>query len=468
MQARVTKAEGTRRTFEIELDLGPYRTLSECEEAVQQAVNQAGVLMTAEAMKLFDADGQPLVREGASTRPKARSPSFTRRPSGRPRWSGMCISLRPAGRTFCPLEDRAGIVLSATPRFARMIASKFAEFGSAHVQADMAENHGRTFSRGLVAHVAEAVAALAEFQADQTIYHLPDFENPTVTLVVGLDEVEISSRPTRATAAIGSVSFYDVDGRRQYALYVTDLFEWGSPADPPQPDRGRFARRMNDELDRALHKQQHKAARLIGVSGGQPWGVEFLDNWLTRQRNVSERTDDFGREWEIRMFIDPDRVIDTIARAAQAYFEQVQRAGLGEGDDSRERTWRRRERAGWLEMARGRLRSAGGITSIVADLQAWLRDPLPDEGRASIAEALDFLTQQHSAGRLDYQEPAAWLMFANGGILAGLADAVLGDRLKHPKFKIGVTAARAILILRELTRTPGRWEEFWDRVTRQP
>ncbi len=331
----------------------------------------------------------------------------------------------------------------------------------------MAENHGRTFSRGLVAHVAEAVAALTEFQTDQTIYRLPDFENPTVTLMVGLDEVELSSRPGRAKAAIGSIGFYDADGLRQHTLYLTDLFESGSTADPPESDRARFLRRIKEELGRAV-RTQHEVVRLIGVSGGQSWSLKFLQNWPTRQGDESGTTDGVGREWETRLFVDPDKVMDTIARAALAYFEQVRRPGQGEEGDSRARTWRKRQRAGWLEMARGRLRAAGGIGSIMADLQAWLHDPLPDEGRATIAEALDFLTGEQAAGRLDYQDPAAWLAFVNGGILAGLADAVLGDRLHHPKFKIGLTAARAILILRELVRTPGRWQEFWGKVTRQP
>jgi hypothetical protein len=157
--------------------------------------------------------------------------------------------------------------------------------------------------------------------------------------------------------------------------------------------------------------------------------------------------------------------MNTIAPAAQAYFEQVQRPDQGEQEESRQRAWRRRAKTGWLNMARRRLRSAAGIASIMADLQAWLRDPLPDESRAMIAQDFDFLTQERAAGRLNYQDPAAWMVFANGGILAGLADDVLEGRLNHPKFKIGLKAAGAILILRELTRTPGRWEEFWDRVT---
>jgi hypothetical protein len=102
----------------------------------------------------------------------------------------------------------------------------------------------------------------------------------------------------------------------------------------------------------------------------------------------------------------------------------------------------------------------------VGRLRAWLRDPLPDEERETISEVVEFIARENEAGRMHYRDPLAWLVFANGGILPGLASAVLGDRLNHPKFKIGLTAAKAILILRELTRTPGRWDEFWNRTMR--
>jgi hypothetical protein len=43
------------------------------------------------------------------------------------------------GETFCPLDRAARIVVSPTPRFAKMVAHKYAEFGSARVIADIGE-----------------------------------------------------------------------------------------------------------------------------------------------------------------------------------------------------------------------------------------------------------------------------------------------------------------------------------------
>ncbi len=466
MQARVTRAEGTRMIVEIEGDIGLYRTLAECEEAVQQALNEAGILMTAVALKRFDTDGQSLERDGRKHTSKGKVFKRYETPYGTADVERHVYQHSGGGTTYCPLDDSAGIVLSATPRFARMITSKFAEFGSSRVQEDMDENHGRRFSRGLVAHLAEAVAALAEFQAEQTIYRLPEFGEPIVTLVVAMDEVEISSRPDRAIVAIGSIGFYDADDRRLYTLYLTDLFRLASTSDQHEPARGRFLSRMERELERAVKTQVHDG-RVIGVSGGQPWSGEFLQNWKMRQHIDPTGATAIGRNWEMKLFVDPERVMEILSRAAQAYFDRQRPSEQGD-EDPQERNRRQRwEKAHWLDAVRGYLRSDGGIETIVAQLKAWLRDPLPDEGSATISEALGLIAREQEASRMNYRDPAAWLVFANGGILDGLVNAVLGDRLNHPKFKIGLSAAKAILILRELTRTPGRWEEFWNRMTRK-
>ena len=42
------------------------------------------------------------------------------------------------GKTYCPLDQDARIVVSSTPRFAKLIAHKYAEFGAGRVLQDLA------------------------------------------------------------------------------------------------------------------------------------------------------------------------------------------------------------------------------------------------------------------------------------------------------------------------------------------
>ncbi len=80
------------------------------------------------------------------------------------------------GVTYCPLDRDARIIVSSTPKFAKMVASQYAELGSARVRRDLRDNHGREVSRCLVQDIADAVAAVALAKEEDWSYHLPRME----------------------------------------------------------------------------------------------------------------------------------------------------------------------------------------------------------------------------------------------------------------------------------------------------
>jgi hypothetical protein len=329
-----------------------------------------------------------------------------------------------------------------------MIASKYAEFGSARVQEDMAVNHGRDFSRGFVSHLAEEVAKIAESRTDQTKYRFPDLGASTVELVVTLDELEITtSERGPGKVAIGSIGFYDESGHRQYVVYLADLFEPGSPPNRYKSIPVRFLGRMNRELQRARSILK-PGGRIVGITGGDDWSTEYLENFAAV------------------VFIDPHKAIDALSEAAQAHFDRVGLAQEREGDPQDQAKRQQRERQNWLKKVEERLQTADGIALLRKELFAWL-EGINDAKREPILRARRLLVRLDQSVMMNHRDQSAWLASANAGILAESAKAVFGERLRHPKCKIGLSAAQAILILRELTRTLGRWEEFWHGVTGQ-
>src|SRR3978361_2453201 len=60
------------------------------------------------------------------------------------------------GKTYCPLDRNARIVGSSTPKFAKMVSFKYAEFGSPRVIRDLEENHGRRGGGCFLQDVADA------------------------------------------------------------------------------------------------------------------------------------------------------------------------------------------------------------------------------------------------------------------------------------------------------------------------
>src|ERR1700738_4388661 len=118
-----TIIERGEKSVTIQITVPLTRSMLDTEEAIQQALNQAGVLATAEALKQFDTDGSPL--EFGSTRwtSKGLEPKTYQTPYGEAVIERHVYQTGEGGATFCPLERDARIILTSTPRFAKPISS---------------------------------------------------------------------------------------------------------------------------------------------------------------------------------------------------------------------------------------------------------------------------------------------------------------------------------------------------------
>ena len=94
MAAAIVRRTDTGFTVSVEV---PYKdSMLDAEEAIQQALNEAGVAATEEALRRFDADGEPIrlgadqahlawARSARSTRPPTASPPSTATSTRAPR-----------------------------------------------------------------------------------------------------------------------------------------------------------------------------------------------------------------------------------------------------------------------------------------------------------------------------------------------------------------------------------------------
>src|SRR5262249_26963005 len=134
--ARAMPAAVVRRTdtgFTVTVDI-PYKSsMLDAEEAIQQALNEAGVAATEEVLKQFDADGQPIRLGATKLTSMGRVRKEYQTPYGVAAVDRHVYQSSQGGKTYCPLDQDARIVVSSTPRFAKMVAHKYAEFGAARV-----------------------------------------------------------------------------------------------------------------------------------------------------------------------------------------------------------------------------------------------------------------------------------------------------------------------------------------------
>src|SRR6478735_2851766 len=160
-------------TFTVQIVISYGSSMLDAEEALQQQLNEAGTLATAEVLGRFDADGSPIQVGDTKLTSKGKLLKEYQTPYGVAPLERHVYQSSRGGKTYCPLDRNARIIGSSTPKFAKMVSFKYAEFGSARVIKDLAENHGRSVARCFVQDVTDAVASVALAKQEDWEYGLP-------------------------------------------------------------------------------------------------------------------------------------------------------------------------------------------------------------------------------------------------------------------------------------------------------
>ena len=264
MPAAIVARTETAFTIQIEIPYGS--SMLESEETIQEHLNRAGVLATREALQRFDTDGTPLVVADTKLTSMGRVLKEYQTPYGVAPVERHLYQSSRGGKTYCPLDRNARIIGSSTPRFAKIISHKYAEFGSSRVIEDLRENHGRAVARSFVQNVADAVAAVAMAQEEDWEYAPPELEGPIGTITIGMDGTcllmcEDGWRETM----VGTIGFYDRDGERQHTIYLAATPEYG---------KATFLDRLEREIGRV--RAAYPQARYVGLADGAKGNWEFL------------------------------------------------------------------------------------------------------------------------------------------------------------------------------------------------
>jgi hypothetical protein len=217
MPATIVSRSDTAFTIQIEIPYGS--SMLEAEETIQEHLNEAGTRATGEMLQRFDTDGSPIQIADTKLTSMGRVLKEYQTPYGVAPVARHIYRSRRGGKTYCPLDRNARIVGSSTPRFAKMVSHKYAEFGSSRVIEDLRENHGRTVARSFVQDVADAVAAVALAKQQDWEYALPELGEPVETITIGMDGTcllmcEDGWRETM----VGTIGFYDRQGERQHTI----------------------------------------------------------------------------------------------------------------------------------------------------------------------------------------------------------------------------------------------------------
>jgi hypothetical protein len=412
----------TPTSFTLQVEVPYNASLLDCEETLQRRLNEAGVVATAEGLKQFDTDGSPVTIDSVKLTSKGQVEKDYQTPYGvatveRPVYQGP-----QGGPTYCPLDRDARIVVSSTPRFAKVISPKDAEFSSPWVQVDLKENHGRAVSRCLIQDVADAVAAAALAQEEAWSSPLPKFEESPATVPVSLDGTgllrgEDGWRETR----VGTLSFDDREGERQHTI---------SRGATPEYGKARFLGRLETEMGRA--KAKCPDAPYVGSADGAKGNWEFLE------RHTDVQVVDF---WH---------AAESLGKAAAVIYRGQPPI-----------------REAWRDDACPRLKyEPGGAEWVLKRLRSLARGRPWAKGDEDVEGAITSFANQSGAGRLDYPSHVAAKEPVGSGVTEAACTVIVQQRLCGSGMKgTEEGAAVVVLSLRALSYTPERWGQFYPELT---
>jgi hypothetical protein len=418
MAAQIISSSPDSITLQITVPFD--RSMLDFETQLQQHLNEAGNLATAEQLRRFDTDGSPIQVGPATLYSKGQLPKEYQTPYGAVVIERHVYQSAQGGSTFCPLERDARIIVTSTPLFAKIVSSKYAEFGAARVRRDLRDNHSRCVSKCLVQDLADAVAAVALAKEESWSYSLPHWDIPPASVSVGLDGtcMHLSEDGWRETM-VGTLGFYDADGQRLHTIYLGATPEYG---------KATFLERMTREVERARAKLP--GVRFIGIADGAKGNWDFLE------RHTAVQVVDF---WHAAEYL---------GAAAAVLFR---------GQDGARRVWLE-------QMCHILKHEVGGAGRVIRELQSKARVRPWAKQSEEVGDAVRYFKNQNARGRMNY----AARMVANEPIGSGVTEAackvIVKQRLCSSGMRWKEGGAAAVLSLRCLTYTPERWEQFWSKV----
>src|SRR5580693_6416325 len=267
----ISGRDGDRIRIEVTVDLSG--SMLEAEEAILRAVNAVGNVATAEALRRFDADGDPIVVGGSIWYSKGKLPKIFNTPYGVVSVERDVYQPAEGGKTFCPMDDGARIIRKATPRFAKIVSHKFAKGAAAQVMDDLEQNHGRCCLKASLQDLVTHVGTVVQAKEENWNYATPELAGKVTTIGIGVDGTCMLICDQKWHEAMtGSLSLYDKRGERLHTIYVGAAPEYGKQT---------FYDRMQREIDHV--KSRYPKARFVGIADGAKSNWDFLGPHIDEQ-----------------------------------------------------------------------------------------------------------------------------------------------------------------------------------------
>jgi hypothetical protein len=418
MSASIMSRENGKVVVRIEVPL--KQSMLDGEEALLQALNEAGALVTGELLQRFDADGTPIIVGEVKYTKRSIDPKVYQTPYGEVMVERCVYQTSKGGSIYCPLEEKARIVGTSTPRFAKIVSNKYSALGAQEVVRDLSENHGRPIARSFVKGLADMVGSIVEMKEEAWNYEVLEMKRPVAMVSFGLDGTTIRmDNGSYREAMIGTIGLYDDVGDRMCTVYCGAAPEYG---------KEKFM--IGFEREIAAVKKLYPKATYLGVADGAP------DNWTFLEKHTELQILDFYHASEYLT-----GVFEAVFSGTRAH---------AQGKD-------------WLNEACHDLKHKKGAASrILEQLRKWQTLNLSNDRMEKVKKAVTYF--ENNKHRMEYYAFVNQHLPIGSGITEAACKTIIKQRLCKSGMKWKLDGAQKVISLRCLVQTSGRWNQFWAKI----
>lgn len=418
--AIVSRAE---KTFKIEIEVPYNRNMLDGEEVLQRCLNEAGMLGTKELLAQFDTDGKPIQIGPIKFTAKAhRESKEIQTPYGGVEVDRFVYQSSKGGKTYVPLDASSRIVDTSTPKFAKMVSSKYAVDGAPGVQRDLAENHNRPVALSFVKNISDTVGAIATIKEEDWTYQLPEMPNKVNAISIGLDGTCLNMIDDGWREAMcGTVSFFDRKGERMHTIYCGASPEYGKDT---------FLKKFGNAVSEAT--ELYPNVPVIGLADGA------AANWNFLASRADILTIDF---WHFSEYL---------AKAANVMFSKKSQ---------------KEEKELWLETAcHNAKHKFGAVSRILNELETFFHSQtMSAKDKKDLESAITYLTNHKE--KMQYHKNTEANLPIGSGVTEAACKSLVKNRMCKGAARWKNEGATLVLTLRSLYITPGRWDQFWQKYS---
>ncbi|MDD5266518.1 MAG: ISKra4 family transposase [Methylococcales bacterium] len=417
--AEVIAHDGDELTIQVKVKI--TGSLLEAEHIILDACNEVGQLATSHAIKKFDTEGSPIQIAGTKLTAKAATPKQYETPYGCVEVSRYVYQSSQGGCTYCPLEQDARIIGSATPRFAQHVSHKYANLNAPAICLDLEANHHRKIAHSYVQAVADLVGTIASAKEALWSYTTPLLDEAITSVVVSMDGAYVLMREDGyREARVGAISLYDAKGDRQHSIYIGEAPEYG---------KATFTERLEREI--AQVKKQYPAALYLGIADGAK------NNWPFLEKHTGRQLPDFFHATEY------------LADVAHTAFP-------GKTDKPKREAWLH-------ERCRQLKHDVGAVDAIIAEMEKLAnRKKLTKGTQENLAAAQTYFANNRQ--RMNYAEHVQHNLPIGSGVTEAACKTLVKQRLCCSGIRWKPQGAKVILSLWALIQLKDRWQQFWDKI----